>query len=132
VTEAMSLGDHHVRDVQAGEGEVGSVGLQREVGGVVGAGEEVRAAGAQPSRREGEDAVQLLEVAASHRVEGLAHGDAVQRELRMLVLVDGPRSVARDAPDEIGGPLDGVADDADVEHDASLPSFPWPVVPGGC
>ena len=132
MTEPVRLGDHDVGDVEAGKREVRTVGLEGEVGGVVGAREEVGATGAQPPRRQGEDRVQLLEISPPHGVEGLAHRDAVERELRVLVLVDRPRSVARDAPDEIGGTFDGVPDDADVEHVFSLPSSPWPVAHGGC
>jgi hypothetical protein len=91
-----------------------------EVRGVVGAGEEVRAPGPQASRGQREDAVELLEVAATHGLEGLAHGHAVQRELRVLVVVDRPRAVVGDASDEVGGAFDGVPDDADVEHASSL------------
>ncbi len=131
MTEPVRLGDHDVGDVEARQGEVRTVGLEGEVGGVVGAREEVGATGAQPPRRQGEDRVQLLEVPPPHGVERLAHGHAVERELGVLVLVDRLRAVARDAPDEVGGALDGVPDDADVEHGFSLPSSPWPIAHGG-
>jgi hypothetical protein len=112
----MGLGHHDVGDVEAGQRQVGTLGLQGDVGGVVGTGEEVGAAGAQAPRRERQDPVQLLEVAATVGLEGLAHRHAVQGELGVLVVVERPRAVVGDTPDEVGGALDGVADDSDVEH----------------
>ena len=106
-------------DVKAGKGQRIAGLLQRQVGGVVGTDEEVGARPGQPLRALGQRGTDRLVLARLPGWHAPAHGDAVHRDVRMLVHSQFPESFLAEGQEAERRAFSAVRQDSQVPHGSS-------------